>query len=167
MFDIVSTACFSRYFNPVTLPIPPESPLRAIVYGQTTGVGRLVELPQPVLGIIIAGLRYDPRIADAGEQWEATDVIMTNAPCRRFVAAAHVGEAWAMLYEHGGRGYHQHLVIVEDGSSTPTVSYWGTGYACKPRSISCSAGGIDQADLKAAVGAGWFGPNEVGSDGCR
>ena len=164
---LATCGCSPRFFNPTTLPIPPDSPLQVILKGEPVPVRRLGEIPAAVTRVIVDRIAYDPRIADANEQWEPTDVTTTTAPCRRFVTAAHVGSNWVLLYEHGGRGYHQHLVIVEQTSTTPTVTYWGTGYACKPGTFACSAGDVDVAALTTAIEKGWFGPNEVASDRCR
>lgn len=49
-------------------------------------------------------------IAGKGEKYNATDVVAKGVPHRRILDYV-VGEHYAYLwYEHGGRGYHQHLV---------------------------------------------------------
>ena len=55
----------------------------------------------------------DRRLADRGAGFEATDAIgPENFPARRLVLAARAGDTWFIHYEHGGRGYHSHLVAL-------------------------------------------------------
>ena len=69
---------------------------------------------------VLDGLRSrfeDPRIADVGESFDATDV-RTGLPTRRLVLAGHAASDWFVVYEQGGRGHH--LVFV-DFETTPRL----------------------------------------------
>lgn len=60
--------------------------------------------------------RSSEPIADVGEPFRATDVVVDNRPCRRFVFAGHArapSDLWVVCYEHGGRGYHYHVALFE------------------------------------------------------
>jgi hypothetical protein len=49
-------------------------------------------------------------IAAVGEPFNATDVVDRGKPDRRIVAYLVTSSTSYVWYEHGGRGYHQHLV---------------------------------------------------------
>jgi hypothetical protein len=67
----------------------------------------------------------DRRLADRGAGFEATDMIgPDNFPERRLVLAARAGDTWFFHYEHGGRGYHSHLVAL-----TRADHSWRRAYA--------------------------------------
>lgn len=71
-------------------------------------------LPPAVKGF--CALAFAGKIANKGQAFNATDVIDKGVPQRRvidYVVDEHVAYLW---YEHGGRGYHQHLV---EFSKTP------------------------------------------------
>jgi hypothetical protein len=68
---------------------------------------------QAVSPQVLEGLRSrleDPRIADVGEPFDATD-IRTGLPIRRLVLAGHAALDCFIVYEQGGRGHH--LVFVD------------------------------------------------------
>lgn len=72
----------------------------------------------------------DQRLADRGAEFEATDMIDPgkNLPDRRLVLAVRAGDDWFFHYEHGGRGYHSHLVgLTRFGHSWRRV-YAGTDF---------------------------------------
>jgi hypothetical protein len=50
-------------------------------------------------------------IANRRKPFNATDVQIGNRPFRRFVLAGYATGIWFVFYEHGGRGYHHHLLI--------------------------------------------------------
>jgi hypothetical protein len=51
-------------------------------------------------------------IANRGESFNATDVeVDLSQPSRRFVLAGTAPGIWLIVYEHGGRGYHHHLMV--------------------------------------------------------
>lgn len=55
-------------------------------------------------------VKFDGAIAFKNEPYNVTDMVNADLPMRRIVGefvTSNVGYIW---YEHGGRGYHQHLV---------------------------------------------------------
>ena len=51
-------------------------------------------------------------ISDRDGPFEATDVHSDESvPSRRLLFAGHVAKFWFILYEHGGYGYHDDLVV--------------------------------------------------------
>jgi hypothetical protein len=72
----------------------------------------------------------DRRLADRGAEFEATDMIEPekNLPERRLVFAARVGGSWFFHYEHGGRGYHSHLVGLTRSDHSWRRVYAGTDF---------------------------------------
>ncbi|TCS05965.1 hypothetical protein [Caulobacter sp. BK020] len=50
-------------------------------------------------------------LSPAGGPFEATDV--GDGPKRRFVAAAGNPVLDVVIYEHGGRGYHRHVLVYD------------------------------------------------------
>lgn len=54
-----------------------------------------------------------PGIANPGEKWTATDVIIDpQRPRRRLLFAGASPSLWFMYYEHGGIGRHEHLAVI-------------------------------------------------------
>ena len=54
--------------------------------------------------------KFDGKIAKPGEPYNVTDVIDSNLYSRRIVDEFVTSTVAYIWYEHGGRGYHQHLV---------------------------------------------------------
>jgi hypothetical protein len=160
---LVATASRAYGGHTTYLPIPADSPLSQVANRAFAEVTTLGAIDPAAVTAVVARLRYDPRLADAGAPWEATDVGLTDAPCRRLLVAGHLGSSWVLLYEHGGRGLHHHLVMLQVADGTAVVEYWGTGYACKSWR-QCESGKCRLRQLQEAVRKGWFGPNEWGSD---
>lgn len=55
-------------------------------------------------------MHFPQGIAAMGEPFNATDVVEQGKSSRRILAYSIAGSTSFLLYEHGGRGYHQHLV---------------------------------------------------------
>lgn len=67
------------------------------------------ESPPGAIGEFSA-IHFPDGIAAKGQPFNATDVIEEGRPSRRIVAYLVTSSASFLWYEHGGRGYHQHLV---------------------------------------------------------
>jgi hypothetical protein len=67
-----------------------------------------VGLPEPIVKFCSVVLRSE--IADKGARFNATDVVDTRLPMRRLIGFSVSNTESFIWYEHGGRGYHQHLV---------------------------------------------------------
>lgn len=76
--------------------------------------------------------RFEEPMADVGEPFQATDAFLGDSPppTRRFVIAGVLTRSpivWVLCYEHGGIGYHYHIVMltVEAGvASVLTGEQW-------------------------------------------
>ena len=55
-------------------------------------------------------IHFPEGIAAKGEAFNATDAMERGQPFRRIVAYMVSSSTSLIWYEHGGRGYHQHLV---------------------------------------------------------
>ena len=66
----------------------------------------------------------DKPVAKAGDPYEATDVLDSRDLPRRRVVLAGVGHHISfVMYEHGGRGSHDHLVVMMEDGDDVTVPY--------------------------------------------
>ena len=74
-------------------------------------VNSLSELPIPVLLAIGSGSAAHDPIADRGQPFQATDVIIGDAPRRRFFAAGHDGNYWLVAVENGGIAYNVQVYL--------------------------------------------------------
>jgi len=77
----------------------------------STAVGPIVslqELPRELRHELTSHL---PDIVDRGESFEATHV--GYGPRRRFIIAAATESRWVIAYEHGGIGYHIHVLAFD------------------------------------------------------
>ena len=71
----------------------------------------LRELP-PELAAAFRKHVHGAPVADRGEAFRATDVVLSgDPPPRRFLAAGISPSGSFVAYEHGGRGHHYHLVL--------------------------------------------------------
>jgi len=65
-------------------------------------------------------------MANAGERFQSTDVVMEKLPSRRFVVGGRergAGGLWVLCYEHGGIAYHYHVgVLRRSGDAFAVVS---------------------------------------------
>ncbi len=99
-----------------------SSPLLVFANAPAQSVQRLSDLPAAIQGLLQA--RVPGGIAAAGSPYNATDVVADESlPSRRLRGAGRTGPLWFVWYEHGGRGYHQHLVLFRsEGSSAEVVA---------------------------------------------
>jgi hypothetical protein len=66
----------------------------------------LRELPAGVQALLGVGLGEDGGIADRGDRFNASDVLGSGLPQRRFALGAVNGDTAVVAVEQGGRGYH-------------------------------------------------------------
>jgi hypothetical protein len=72
-------------------------------------------------------MSYDPKLADRGEKFRATDVIIDETiPCRRFILGGKSDQFVLICYEHGGYGLHSHLAVFDVTSSKPKLIFTST-----------------------------------------
>jgi hypothetical protein len=68
----------------------------------------LKQLPANIRGALI---KLTGGMADRGEFFNATDVIMKPAPGSRFIRAGETQGTWYVWYEHGGIAYWRQIVL--------------------------------------------------------
>jgi hypothetical protein len=79
------------------------------------GLVHVAELPAPVLDEFwraYGAIDPDRRIADPGQPYQETDVVVDELPMRRLIVAAASPRAAFLAYEKGGRARTRHLFAV-------------------------------------------------------
>lgn len=95
---------------------PPPMPIACALPSGATAFATLDDLPSAIqtdLKLKAGGL------SPAGGAFQATDVGV--GPRRRFVAAAYKDGLQVVVYEHGGRGHHLHVVTYQTHIGLPTL----------------------------------------------
>jgi hypothetical protein len=111
---------------------PTPVALEQILKAEYKEVNKIKEIPPPVLTALLSLMKHDPRLANPGEPFNATDVVDTNVPMRRLIFTAGTPTGWLICYEHGGRGYMRHLVV----------------FGRSAESVECRCSGAAQTDIK-------------------
>jgi hypothetical protein len=76
-------------------------------------------------------LHFNGDMAFAGEPYNATDVIESELPFRRVISELVTSDIAYIWYEHGGRGYHQHLVrynVLKPSELLENYTFYETKY---------------------------------------
>ena len=91
-----------------------------------TVVKTVREMPISVKKLLIPDTKtIASGMADAGQEFRATDVVIKELPRRRLVLAA-VNARYCLVYlEQGGRGYSQHVILFRLQSGRAT-RVWGS-----------------------------------------
>jgi hypothetical protein len=79
---------------------------------QWATVRKLRQIPESVLNLLLSHSDDNRRLVDQSEPYNATD-IGSSLPSRRLVLAGNRGTEWFVAYEHGGRGHHLDLVVLD------------------------------------------------------
>ena len=82
-------------------------------------VRSLAELPATIKTALGVDLPGADGVADRGGRFHVTDVVLYNAPFRRFLAAGRQGDTWLVALEHGGRAYYVEVFLFTGSGSTP------------------------------------------------
>jgi hypothetical protein len=93
---------------------PPQAAIVESLQGSFVRIASLRALDAAVAAELQR--RTKEPVADVGEPFEPTDVVTGDLPSRRFVLAgksAPSPTSWVVCYEHGGRGYHYHIALLE------------------------------------------------------
>lgn len=88
-------------------------------------------LPPTVLSLCVDG---SGRLAEPGQKWEATDLIMDDRlPTKRLIWAVTDGNYYVVHYERGGRGHSFHVLVakLKTGDSKPSFVWRGVGAQLK------------------------------------
>jgi hypothetical protein len=105
------SGCGSSEKSKVEQVATSQSPLDTIVCSNCESAASVGRIPASVRTALFNLMKYDPRLADRDERFNATDLVDDRLPMRRLVFAGGTATAWFVYYEHGGIGYHRHLVI--------------------------------------------------------
>lgn len=117
------------------LALLPAISVQACPAGATRPLSSLNELPRELLTVLGRFDKPNPRIADIGEKFNASDVIFANsAPQRRLVAGAAAENCVELKVEFGGIAHR-----------TDTLEFQNTG-----EGWTLTKGGYDQAAIKPA-----------------
>ena len=72
------------------------------------------------------------RLAEPGQKWEATDVIMDDKlPTKRLVWAVTDGDYYVVHYERGGRGHSFHVLVAKLKDGMQSFVWYGAGARLK------------------------------------
>ena len=109
-------------------------PLLAFAEQPVQPVGGLTDLPASIRSLLKT--RVPEGIAAVGAPYNATDHITDESlPSRRLLGAGRTGALWFIWYEHGGRGYHQHLVLLSSGGSSSAEVVTSAIFLQRPRNL--------------------------------
>ena len=87
------------------------------------------DLPPAVLALCDGG--GDGKLAEPGQKWNATDVIMDSSlPGKRLIWAAVGGEYYIVHYERGGIAHTYHILVAKLGKDE-----------ARPKLVWCAMGG--------------------------
>ena len=123
-------------------------------------VTRLIsEIDNRVLRLLISRFRGENEIAAFGEDFEASDFNLVSGPSRRLLVAGEVADKWFVAYEHGGRGYHHHIVVFDVSGPYPKILLSARGLVGRIKPSRC---GLTR--IRASVKKGRFNNEDVDSD---
>ena len=109
----------------------------------------LKAVPAAVLTALLLKMPYDSRLADRGEKFNATDVIDSRLPRRRFIFAGRSAQFILVCYEHGGYSHHYHLAVFAVGGEKPQLVFAGSQ---RVRSIEEVKDLVRQGELENKIG---------------
>jgi hypothetical protein len=76
--------------------------------------GQVASFPKDLPASILNDFHtHVPKLAGAGQRFNATDVVTVDRPSRRLIFVRHLGPRWVIAYEHGGFAYHDHIVAYQ------------------------------------------------------
>jgi len=99
--------------------------LQSFLATDYTLIATVEGLPMPIQAALFGRMKHDPRLANPGARFNATDVVDPEYPMRRLIVAGHTPTSWFICYENGGRGYHRTLVIMASDAGTPRIVFAG------------------------------------------
>jgi len=133
-----------------------RSPTVACRFGGVTLYSSLDRLPEPLV-TYLAGKLVGPAgrggLAPRDGYFNATDVVMSGLPMRRFISAGRAGDRWFLWYEHGGLALHAHLIVI-DLAPTATVAV-ANMTAWPPARLCALTGDILSGRVAAVLGEEW------------
>jgi len=106
-FFMASSGAVADYVPPT-----PAEDVACAFHRPMRDIERLASLPAPVRQILDA---HVGPMAERGAFFNSTDVILREAPGRRFIRAGESGSKWFVAYETGGIAYHKTAIILAPG----------------------------------------------------
>lgn len=73
-------------------------------------VGAFKRLPASIANFVLG---KTGEMAERGQYFNATDVILKSAPMHRFIRAGHEGTRWFVWFEHGGIAYNKNIAVFD------------------------------------------------------
>ena len=102
-------------------------------------VGSFQKMPAAIQDYLKPKFNFDDPhtggIAPKGGKWNATDVVLEDAPFRRFIRAGHDGGKWFLWWERGGIAYwREQAVFALEGGKVTVIAH-----AMLPATNPCEA----------------------------
>ena len=95
-----------------TIALLPADDKKHLLNDNFTIVKTVREMPAPIQHLLIPDTKTRANgMADAGQGFQATDVVHGKLPYRRLVLAAVNAQYCLVYFERGGRAYSQHLTL--------------------------------------------------------
>jgi hypothetical protein len=116
LFLASTTIACSR--EPPLIPQSTDTSTPFSVDANWVTVQALEQIPAPVLKALQARFKDNRRLADRGQPFDATDVV-SGLPTRRLVLAGYTSTEWFVTYEHGGRGHHLDVIVLDVRQAAP------------------------------------------------
>lgn len=83
-------------------------------------------MPQPIKNAFATITQDEPfALADPGDRFNATDVLLDDLPRRRLVLAAVCQDRWILEYERGGRGLSILVMVLRLEPKNDAHFVWG------------------------------------------
>jgi hypothetical protein len=82
---------------------------------------KLDSVPTAILSFLKERCREE--LAAPGQAFNQTDVVNAHLPMRRLILAGDSPSLTFVWYEHGGRGFHQHLLLFDLAGGEPALVY--------------------------------------------
>ena len=120
-FGLLLTTSIMAHAEAPTCPAPPN----------TTVTSKLAKLPKPVLEALHT---KSADIVEAGQPFDATDVVMHGAHFTRFAFAWSRGSRWILITERGGIAYSNPVYSIQYKIGEPTATITQTN-AASPRNV--------------------------------
>jgi hypothetical protein len=133
-WSLAFTLGLGLFLGPAAGAASDTPPLLVFAQQPAQGLAGLTELPAPIQSLLEA--RIPEGIAAVGAPYNATDYITDESlPSRRLLGAGRTGPLWFVWYEHGGRGYHQHLVLLRSSGSASAEVVASAVFLQHPRNL--------------------------------
>lgn len=94
----------------------PSAPAVSWQGHQLREVTSLAALPAAIRKAIQADASGNDGIAERGQPFNVTDVVIGDKPMRRFITAGHAGDLWLVALEQGGIAHYVSVAQISGGA---------------------------------------------------